>query len=238
MARMIDGDAVTKRLRAWLESPHRENVYNSGYDDAIRHVLDVIDHMPTLTQPLVTGDTSDGYHTFNELYHHRAVLFSVICNEHHDIAWKSKKHHDGTMYDGMFIVGIDTPEGQATYHYDIDPYWNLFRVKELELAPEWDGHTPGEAIRRIGTLTPPNEWVSVEERLPEPGERVLATDCGFVGEFYINKRGKWQRYNVNCSELLMALDILYWMPLPAPPDRRPPEGEEEEEHVIEITENL
>lgn len=178
-----------------------------------------------LTQPPVTGDTSDGYHTFNELYHHRAVLFSVICNEHHDIAWKSKRHHDGTMYDGMFIVGIDTPEGQATYHYDIDPYWNLFRVKELELAPEWDGHTPGEAIRRIGTLTQPNEWVSVYDRLPEPGERVLATDCGFVGEFYINKRGKWQRYNVNCSELLMALDILYWMPLPAPPDRRPPEGD-------------
>ena len=76
-------------------------------------------------------------------------------------------------------------------------------------------------------LTPPNEWVSVEERLPEPGERVLATDCGFVGEFYINKRGQWQRYNVNCSELLMALDILYWMPLPAPPNRRPPEGEED-----------
>ena len=72
----------------------------------------------------------------------------------------------------------------------------------------------------LPTLTPPNEWVSVEDRLPEPGERVLATDCGFVGEFYINKRGKWQRYNVNCSELLMALDILYWMPLPAPPERR------------------
>ena len=69
------------------------------------------------------------------------------------------------------------------------------------------------------TLTPPNEWVSVEERLPEPGERVLATDCGFVGEFYINKRGQWQRYNVNCSELLMALDILYWMYLPKPPTK-------------------
>lgn len=73
------------------------------------------------------------------------------------------------------------------------------------------------AIAYAPTLTPPNEWVSVYDRLPEPGERVLATDCGFVGEFYINKRGKWQRYNVNCSELLMALDILYWMPLPAPP---------------------
>ena len=74
-------------------------------------------------------------------------------------------------------------------------------------------------IQAMPTLTPPNEWVSVYDRLPEPGERVLATDCGFVGEFYINKRGKWQRYNVNCSELLMALDILYWMPLPAPPDK-------------------
>lgn len=83
-----------------------------------------------------------------------------------------------------------------------------------------------EWAQTLPTLTPQNEWVSVYDRLPEPGERVLATDCGFVGEFYINKRGKWQRYNVNCSELLMALDILYWMPLPAPPDRRPPEGEE------------
>ena len=74
-------------------------------------------------------------------------------------------------------------------------------------------------LAEVPTLTLPNEWVSVEERLPEPGERVLATGCGFVGEFYINKRGQWQRYNVNCSELLMALDILYWMPLPEPPGK-------------------
>lgn len=98
------------------------------------------------------GEVSDGYHTFNELYHHRAVLFSVICNEHPDLAWKSKLHADGTMYDGMFIVGIETPDGQATYHYDLDPYWDMFRVKELECAPKWDGHTPAQAIERIGRL--------------------------------------------------------------------------------------
>jgi hypothetical protein len=102
--------------------------------------------------PQVTGETSDGYHTFNELYHHRAVLFSVIVRDHHALAWKAKKHHDGTMYDGMFIVGIDTPEGQATYHYDIDPYWGMFECRELEAAPEWDGHTPDDAIARIATL--------------------------------------------------------------------------------------
>lgn len=60
-------------------------------------------------------------------------------------------------------------------------------------------------------------WIPVEERLPKCGERVLATDGGFVGEFYINKRGQWKRYNVNDYSLLMALDILWWMPMPEPP---------------------
>ena len=100
---------------------------------------------------VVDGRTSDGYHTFNELYHHRAILFAVICNNWFELAWKARKHHDGTMYDGMFIVGINTPEGQATYHYDLC-YWDAFRVRELEQAPEWDGHTPADAIERIGSL--------------------------------------------------------------------------------------
>lgn len=103
-------------------------------------------------QQHITGETSDGYHTFNELYHHRAVLFSVIVANYPDRAWKSKKHHDGTMYDGMFIVGIDTPDGQATYHYVINPYWDMFDCKVREFAPEWDGHTPAQAIERIGKL--------------------------------------------------------------------------------------
>ena len=59
-------------------------------------------------------------------------------------------------------------------------------------------------------------WIPVTERMPECGKRVLATDGGFVGEFYINKRGQWQRYNVNDYSLLMALDILFWMPMPEP----------------------
>lgn len=100
------------------------------------------------------GETSDGYHTFDELYHHRAVLFSVIVKAFQEKAWKARLHHDGTMYDGMFIVGIDTPEGQASYHYDIDPYWDMFECRELERAPEWDGHTPAQAIERIGKLEP------------------------------------------------------------------------------------
>lgn len=105
------------------------------------------------------GDISDGYHTFNELYHHRAVLFSFIVNSNPGISFKSHKHHDGTMYDDMFIVGITTPYGQVTYHYDVDPYWNYFQCPEVPTAPKWDGHTPDQAIERIlkWSLSDPNQ---------------------------------------------------------------------------------
>ena len=95
------------------------------------------------------GDMSDGFHTFNELYHHRAILFSVICNQNKQIAWKSKSHDDGTMFTNMFIVGIETPKGQATYHYDVDPYWHMFDVKTLDFAPKFDGHTSEMALERL-----------------------------------------------------------------------------------------
>ena len=101
--RPIDANALHAEISKWPESV----IYKDWVQSAIANA-------PTLALPTITGDTSDGYHTFNELYHHRAVLFSVICNAHPDIAWKSKKHHDGTMYDGMFIVGIETVLGHIS----------------------------------------------------------------------------------------------------------------------------
>ena len=123
---------------------------NYGAEHLVVHSLRrLVEDAPSIK---VTGDTSDGYHTFNELYHHRAVLFSVIIKMFPGRAWKSRKHHDSSMYDGMFIVGIDTPDGQATYHYDVDPYWDMFECKELDRAPAWDGHTAEQAIERIRRL--------------------------------------------------------------------------------------
>lgn len=123
-----------------------------------------------LVEKIKTGELSDGYHTFNELYYHRAILFSVILNVYQSKGWKSKKHHDGTMFDGVFIVGIDTPKGQYSYHYDLN-LWSLFNVKELEYAPEWDGHKSSDIDRLLllnygQTIKPykfedlkPNLWV-------------------------------------------------------------------------------
>ncbi|MGL5576754.1 MAG: hypothetical protein ACRDCW_14545 [Sarcina sp.] len=93
------------------------------------------------------GKVSDGYHTFDELYHHRMTLFACLCADNPN-AWKSMLHDDGTMYENYFIVGINTRYGQATYHYHLDN-WTNFKCKKLDYAPKWDGHTPEMAIKRL-----------------------------------------------------------------------------------------
>lgn len=51
--------------------------------------LDEVSELVELIRPVpVTGATSDGYHTFDELYHHRAVLFSVIVAMFRGRSWK------------------------------------------------------------------------------------------------------------------------------------------------------
>ncbi|MGL5753063.1 MAG: hypothetical protein ACRCXT_21150 [Paraclostridium sp.] len=86
------------------------------------------------------GDLSDGYHSYNQLYDNRLVLFACIVNLKPELGWKSLKHHDESdkMYEDYFIVGFTTPQGDVRFHYHIK-YWNLFKCKELPNAPEWNG---------------------------------------------------------------------------------------------------
>lgn len=95
----------------------------------------------------------DAYHTMDELYDHRTILFAIVCNnacliDCDNCGWKSKKHSDGTSEEGWFIAGINTPEGQITYHQKIE-FWDLFKVPELEKAPEFDGHTSEDVLERL-----------------------------------------------------------------------------------------
>ncbi|MFX1499444.1 MAG: hypothetical protein ACFFDH_00615 [Promethearchaeota archaeon] len=94
------------------------------------------------------GCVSDGDHTFNELYFHRMILFSVICNQNKAISWKSKLHADGYMYPNYFIVGINTIYGQYTYHFLLS-FWNIFKIDEIPNAPEFDGHKPADITRLL-----------------------------------------------------------------------------------------
>ena len=102
----------------------------------------------------------------------------------------------------------------------------------LENADKW---TPTvdkgkiEYVEYAPTLTPPNEWVSVEDRLPEVGQEVLI--------YWQNTSQKAEHFELTHydGDHWFLLDnterpwivVVAWMPLPAPPDRRPPEGEED-----------
>lgn len=107
--------------------------------------------------------TSDGHHTFDELYEHRCTLFLLVCKLRfyafgpRNDSWMSKLHSDGTMFEGgggWFVVGINRiPGDQITYHLPLrlwDEAKNWCRV--VERAPEWDGHGPQEALERLKKL--------------------------------------------------------------------------------------
>ena len=97
---------------------------------------------------------SDSHHTFNELYNQRTILFAALCNAYPNLSWKSKKHYDeenDPMFEGDFIVGINTPDGIATYHFKLE-YWDLFNVQELDRALKYDGYEPEIVMERIKSL--------------------------------------------------------------------------------------
>ena len=190
-------DINGSKYKHCLTCDYRHDIDHSQWTCQTDRILEDALELLKAQEP-ITGETSDGYHTFDELYHHRAVLFSVIVANYPDRAWKAKKHHDGTMYDGMFIVGIETPDGQATYHYDIDPYWDMFKCRVLDNAPEWDGHTPAQAIERIGRLASLKAQEPVE---PFPDKAILpfsgAYRCGNCG-IHLGMTGV-AKYCINCG---------------------------------------
>lgn len=61
------------------------------------------------------------------------------------------------------------------------------------------------------------QWVSVEDRHPEPGKRVLATDGVFVGEAYRTSADTWRRYDGIAMRDYLGSVVTHWSPLPGAP---------------------
>lgn len=112
----------------------------------------------------ITGSTSDGYHTFDELYYYRLLYNSGVVNLIQYIndnnlgkldikVYKSYRHDDKKFCfgGGWFIVQMETPYGQISNHYE-NKYWNLFNCTELPYARKFDGHTPAQAAERLYKL--------------------------------------------------------------------------------------
>lgn len=99
------------------------------------------------------SSVSDGYHTFDELYEHRHLLFLNLMRMHRAAAWIAEAHEDGSEIDGWFVAGIELPTGQITYHLP-DDLWEMARrcsARTHERAP-WDGHTANDVLTRLRAL--------------------------------------------------------------------------------------
>lgn len=102
------------------------------------------------------GSVSDGYHTIAELYEHRNLLFLAFCDTNRGRGdrgcWMSKRHWDGTEIPGWFLAGCTLHPGSPISYHLPDKLWDLARdcgLRELDVAPEWDGHTSRDVLIRI-----------------------------------------------------------------------------------------
>jgi len=94
----------------------------------------------------VNGNTSDGYHTFNELYDHRCLLWINLCLlQHQKMTYLVEDH-----FDGWFLLGCQTKFGQLSYHCP-NKYLHLCK-KITRRHPEFDGHKSKDVIERLEQL--------------------------------------------------------------------------------------
>lgn len=125
-----------------------------GMKSMKNRALDILRNIPAADVVKIPatgiGDLSDGYHTFNGLYYQRMILFAALVKQNKGRAWKSYRHEDGELCfgGGWFIVGIDTPEGSYTYHYESKDF-DLFDCEELPAGKHWDGHTEADVTRLL-----------------------------------------------------------------------------------------
>lgn len=104
--------------------------------------------MSEKTFKIVNGDISDGFHTFDELYDHRCLLFLMLItsSDHCEDAYAVKDH-----YEGWDLMVLDSHAGQISYHIPVKfrELWEDY-VKEISLSEhKYDGHTPNDVIARF-----------------------------------------------------------------------------------------
>lgn len=114
---------------------------------------------------VIDDSTSDGYHTFGELYEFRmlynAGFFNLLANftginkegfklKNPYYVHKSYRHNDGELCfgGGWFIVMAELPTGQISNHYE-NKYWNLFDIPGKDKANKWDGHNSEMVLKRM-----------------------------------------------------------------------------------------
>lgn len=127
--------------------------YPKLYDDMVDALLAILassrKDSGSYDKPVASGDTSDGYHTFDELYAHRIALFVALMAAYPELSWWSFQHEDGSVMKGWLIAGMDLPTGPITYHLPVGSQQYLNHDNYRDKAPKWDGHTAADVVSRL-----------------------------------------------------------------------------------------
>lgn len=92
---------------------------------------------------IVNGDVSDGYHTFDELYEHRCLLFITLCLRMPDFATIGKTDGD------YFVMFLEVPAGQVSYHLHVKYLPLVVGRITADLTKQWDGHDSKDVVDRL-----------------------------------------------------------------------------------------
>lgn len=92
---------------------------------------------------IVNNEISDGYHTFNELYEHRNLLFLNLClSDRKNSFWKPD-------YPGHFCLYWESPKGQMSYHLGNELLPLIEGKIDRDDSHTWDLHKSKDVIRRL-----------------------------------------------------------------------------------------
>lgn len=121
---------------------------------------------------------------------------------------------DASLIERMTAENVVLPDGQASAIESLrkEIEWKDM-VISLAQRKQAEAETERDALRE---KVP--QWISVEERRPEPGKRVIATDGVFVGEAYRTSADTWRRYDGIAMRDCLGSIVTHWMPLPEAPE--------------------
>jgi len=109
-----------------------------------------------------------------------------------------------------FLAGYQAAKDQLA---DADKVMCNATMKEIEAVDA------GELMPITNLLTSA-QWISVKERLPDAGVRVLVNAERYPSIGFMRK-GSWCWISDKGFILSFAREITHWMPLPAPPKETP-----------------
>lgn len=129
------------------------------------------------------GDISDGYHTFEELYQHRHLLYLSLCIKYREYCYYTFTNADGSSWEDWFLLVLNHPKiKQISYHLPIElvDFCTIVNIEFRNKCDDYDGYTSNDVLDRLEDLVA-IELCAYLDTLPKPEKPKIKTDKPALG---------------------------------------------------------